>query len=77
MAGQRGAGQGTTHMGPPAHARRSEGGSPTETEVRQGEVTVCVQPGRSGAWGRDRAGATACRVEGKSGPGGIWVPGAH
>lgn len=46
----------------------ARGGNPTETEVRQGEVMVCMQPGQLCGWGRRQRTATAHRVGGKSGP---------
>lgn len=42
----------------PAHAKTSEGVAPTEREVRQGNVTMWVQPGDLGARGRERLGGT-------------------
>lgn len=45
----------------------ARGGNPTETEVRQGEVMVCMQPGQLCSWGQRQRRATAHRVGGKSG----------
>lgn len=44
--GRWGVGWGTIHMDPQAHAGEARGGNPTKTEVRQGEVMVCMQPGQ-------------------------------
>lgn len=33
----------------------ARGGNPTKTEVRQGEVMVCMQPDQLCGWGAERA----------------------
>lgn len=42
----------------PGQLMQSEGVAPTEREVRQGNVTMWVQPGDLGARGRERLGGT-------------------
>ena len=45
------------------------GGGPTKTEVRQGEVMVCVRPDQ--LWARGRDGARQGPARGR-----VWVPAA-
>lgn len=55
----------------------ARGGNPTETEVRQGEVMVCMQPGQLCGWGAETAQGHSPQGRRQVRPGDGGYLGAH